>query len=194
VIRAACSVATAAFLAAGAAWATSPNDIVTQDLAQRSLDVHWPAEIAPPNVDMFSHNEATIRAGCGQVWSVLLNASAWPNWYPNSHDVRIACGSDRLSPKAFFDWDTFGVHIHSVVAEFEPPTRLAWFGDGPNVRAYHTWLLQSAGHACHVVTEEATKGPAAREGRAKDPDALHRGHDLWLDSLKTTVEMAGRQG
>jgi uncharacterized protein YndB with AHSA1/START domain len=186
-------LAAVVWLAAGTAWA-APNDIVDQDLAERSADIHWPAGFAPPAVDMFSHNEITIHAQCQAVWSTLLAAPAWPDWYPNSHNVQINGGSARLTPHAAFDWETFDHHIHSVVAEFEPATRLAWFGDGPGVHAYHTWLLQPVGGDCHVVTEEETVGPAARAGRTTNPGALHRGHDLWLDRLRDTVEKSGRQG
>ena len=44
--------------------------------------------------------------------------------------------------------------------------------------------------------EEAAKGPVAVSLRDPDPDGMHKGHDLWNSSLKTTrgarVVAAGR--
>jgi len=184
-------LAAAAWIAAAAIAQAAPNDIVAQDLAERSSEIHWPVGFAPPAVDMFSHNAATIHASCARVWDALIAAPAWPQWYSNSHDVRIADGAARLTSKATFEWETFGHPIRSRVAEFTAERRLAWFGDGPNVQAYHTWLLQPASAGCLVITEEESRGPAAQQGRKTDPGALHRGHDLWLDSLEKLV--AGRR-
>jgi hypothetical protein len=74
--RAVCRIVAPALFAAATAWAGSPNDIVAQDLAQRSPEIHWPADFVPPAADTFSHNEVLIQARCDQVWHVLLNASA----------------------------------------------------------------------------------------------------------------------
>ena len=189
--RAICCIAAAALFAGRISQAATPNDIVAQDLAHRSPEIHWPRDITPPAVASFSHNAILVQASCEKVWQVLVNAAAWPSWYPNSRNVRIADASGFLSRGASFDWDTFGVHIHSVVAEFEPPTRLAWFGDTHNARSYHTWLLQPTKRTCNVITEEATKGPPAPRNGARDLGALHRAHDLWLDRLKVRAESAG---
>jgi len=39
-----------------------------------------------------------------------------------------------------------------------------------------------------VVTEEVVRGAVAVEFRKNDPNAMHRGHDLWLSSLKHVSE------
>jgi len=41
---------------------------------------------------------------------------------------------------------------------------------------------------CRVVTEEVVRGGGAVEFRKNDPNAMHRGHDLWLSSLKHVSE------
>jgi hypothetical protein len=74
------------------------------------------------------------------------------------------------------------------VAEYEPRARLGWFGEGPGVHAYHAWLLSPLADGCRVVTEEESRGPAARAGRKSDPGALHNGHDLWLARLRALSE------
>jgi hypothetical protein len=54
--------------------------------------------------------------------------------------------------------------------------------------AYHTFLLVKALAGCGVVTEEVVRGTGAVEFRKNDPNAMHRGHDLWLSSLKHVSE------
>jgi hypothetical protein len=94
----------------------------------------------------------------------------------------------RLHQDTQFAWDTFGVHIESHVHEFAPTSRIGWFGQGTGMDAYHTFLLLKAPEGCHVVTEEVVRGPGAVEFRKKDPNAMHRGHDLWLSTLKQVPE------
>ena len=69
---------------------------------------------------------------------------------------------------------------------------IAWdgLGKGAGVDAifYHTWLLVPTSDGCQVVTEEVAKGPGAIAFRKSDPNALHRGHELWLSSLKLLSE------
>jgi len=54
--------------------------------------------------------------------------------------------------------------------------------------AYHTFLLLKSPAGCRVVTEEVVRGPGAVEFRKKDPNGMHRGHDLWLSVLKQVSE------
>ena len=59
------------------------------DLANRSLDIHWPAGFTPDDADLFSHNELLINAPCERVWRHIVEATKWPRWYPNSSSVEI---------------------------------------------------------------------------------------------------------
>ncbi|WP_322013869.1 SRPBCC family protein [Paraburkholderia sp. J12] len=182
VFSGALAVASLAFMTSASA------DQVDQDLARRSPQIHWPGTPNPEVADVFSHNEIEIHAACDAVWAHLVDASRWPSWYPNSHNVKIAGGASQLGPHTHFTWETFGVHIRSTVAEYVPGSRLGWFGNGPQVAAYHTWWLVPDGPSCHVVTEEATKGPGAVASRQSDPAGLHDGHELWVTRLKKLSE------
>jgi hypothetical protein len=90
VSRLVCCIAAATLFAAGTARTASPDDIVVQDLAHRSPEIHWPADFAPPAVDTFSHNEVLVQARWDQVWHVLLNASRLADLVP-----KFAQCSDR---------------------------------------------------------------------------------------------------
>jgi hypothetical protein len=167
------------------------NEALTSDGdgAQRSKDIHWPKDFHPEQADLFAHNEIVVHASCEKVFANLADAPAWPQWYPNSHNVQLLNSPDgKLHERTRFSWDTFGVHIESRIHEFVPNTRIGWFGDGTGMNAYHTFLLLKTDEGCHIVTEEVVKGPGAVEFRKKQPNAMHEGHDLWLSTLKQRSE------
>lgn len=39
-----------------------------------------------------------------------------------------------------------------------------------------------------MITEEVVQGPGAIAFRDKDPSAMHRGHEAWLNGLKQVSE------
>ncbi len=165
------------------------SQVDNADWPLRSSEIHWPAGHTPADADLFAHNELLIHASCSIVWQQLVQAQTWPEWYPNSHNVKLLNSPDgRLHQDTKFLWDTFGVHIESKVHEFVPDSRIGWFGQGTGMDAYHTFLLLKTSQGCHVVTEEVVRGAGAIELRKKDPAAMHRGHDLWLSSLKRVSE------
>jgi hypothetical protein len=162
---------------------------VNDDGAHRSPDIRWPSGFAPEDADLYAHNQIEIDAPCSRVWKHLIAAPTWPSWYPNAHNVRlIGTRTDHLQRNTSFSFDTFGAHFNAKVAEFVPNERLAWFGKGKGNDAYHAWLLTGASNSCTVVTEEVAKGPNALLLRQRNPNGMHKGHDLWLQGLKTISE------
>jgi len=80
------------------------------DFANRSREIHWPQGFDPTTADLFSHNELLIKASCERVWQHIVDASKWPEWYPNSKDVRIVGdGEAVLKAGTTFRWTTFGL-------------------------------------------------------------------------------------
>jgi uncharacterized protein YndB with AHSA1/START domain len=144
--------------------------------------IHWPQGLGPQQADLFDHNELAMQASCADVWRALVDAGRWPDWYPNSQDVKVDRGGTLAAGRSF-QWRTFGVDVASVVHEFVPQQRLGWFGYARDLEAYHTWLLIPQGQGCMVVTEEAVRGPAAVALRRDQPQAMHQGHALWLERL-----------
>jgi uncharacterized protein YndB with AHSA1/START domain len=181
-------------IAAGRAQTAGPkptNEALTfnRDGAQRSKGIHWPDGFHPEQADLFAHNEITVHASCEKVFANIVDAQAWPSWYPNSHNVQLLNSPDgKVNEGTQFSWDTFGVHIESRVHEFVPDSRIGWFGDGTGMNAYHTFLLLKTDKGCHIVTEEVVKGPGAIDFRKKQPNTMHEGHDLWLSTLKEHSE------
>jgi Polyketide cyclase / dehydrase and lipid transport len=162
---------------------------VNDDGAHRSPDIRWPSGFTPEDADLYAHNQIDINAPCSRVWKHLIAAPTWPSWYSNAQNVHlVGTRADHLQRNTSFSFDTFGAHFNAKVAEFVPNERLAWFGKGTGNIAYHAWLLTGAANSCTVVTEEVAKGPNALLIRQHDANAMHKGHDLWLQGLKTVSE------
>jgi hypothetical protein len=157
-------VLTAGMMRAPAFGQTSQLD--NADWPLRSSEIHWPAGHTPADADLFAHNELLIHASCSIVWQHLVQAQTWPEWYPNSHNVKLLNSTDgKLHQNTQFSWDTFGVHIKSEVHEFALDSRIGWFGQGTGMDAYHTFLLLKTPDGCRVITEEVVRGPGAVEFR-----------------------------
>jgi hypothetical protein len=167
------------------------KDITTinDDLIKRSADIRWPADFDPVHADLFAHNDIVINAPAKSIWTTLIAAAAWPDWYSNASDVVVDDPSGQLSGDVTFSWTTFGLTIAGKVAEFAPCTRLGWYGNGDQLRAYHTWLLvPRRGGSTYVAMEEIGMGDGAQHLARTNPGHMHRGHDLWNISLKFACE------
>jgi hypothetical protein len=164
------------------------------DVKHRAREIHWPEGFNPEKADLFSHNELVIHASCEKIWNHIVDATKWPEWYPNSKGVHIAGDSSVLAHDTLFHWTTFGLPLESKVHEFVPYSRIGWYGYAPGTTPsaehsfYHTWFLTPVGNACRVVTDEVGMGPDAAHLRETDESLMHRGHDLWLATLKWVSE------
>jgi uncharacterized protein YndB with AHSA1/START domain len=161
------------------------------DLANRSLDINWPKGFTPVEAELFSHNELLINASCERVWRHIVEATKWPEWYPNSKNVQILGHQDSvLKSDSVFRWTTFNLPLESRINEFVPFSRIGWFGYAPGTEPsfYHTWYLAPQGNGCRVTTDEVGKGESAAHLRETGEGAMHRGHDLWLATLKWVSE------
>lgn len=186
------AIATLSTPARSASSAAAPRATMAADLAKRDPDVHWPAGFDPRTADLFAHNDLFIHASCERVWEHLVDAVRWPQWYPNARDVEFVGAGTKLEQGAVFRWKTFGLPIESTVHEHVPASRLGWHGaaQGMSPAFFHTFLLRQEDGGCRVVTEEVGKGPDAAHLREVDEGLLHRGHDLWLATLKWVAESA----
>ena len=152
------------------------------------MSIIWPPRYAPERVAAHVSNAITIAAPPQTVWAWLIRAAQWPSWYPNSADVHIAGGGPDLGPHTDFTWRTFGVKVACTVAEWQPYSRIAWSGTGAMIDIYHAWLIEPCPEGCHVLTEEAQNGLAARAQAIFMPRRMFNGHALWLDRLRTQAE------
>jgi hypothetical protein len=129
-------MAAIASLALGGSWAParaanqagSSIMMMEQDLANREKDIHWAEGFDPSQADLFSHNALLINASCERIWGHIVDATKWPQWYPNSKDVHID-GGDVLKGGTVFHWSTFGLPLESKVNEFVPYSCQRRFAD-----------------------------------------------------------------
>lgn len=157
--------------------------------------IAWPAEYDPAQATFYVHNEIEIAAPPAVVWSMLVQADAWPSWYEGARDLQVRTATDgRLAEGAVFTWRTMGLNLESRVREFEPPHRLAWESRRRVIRGYHAWLLVPTATGCRVVTDESFHGFLATMQRVFIPGKLHRLHDRWLQELKRRAEAAVAAG
>ena len=143
---------------------TTKQETMSRDVANRSPDIHWPEGFSPDQADLFSHNELRIDASCERVWKHIVQATKWPQWCPNSKDVQIMGGGDKLNVGSVFRWTTFGLPLESRINEFTPYSRIGWYGNAPGGKSsfYHTWYLEPNGDGCRAVTNEVGVGSARR--------------------------------
>jgi len=135
-------------------------------------------------------NSLLIHASCEKIWSHIVDATTWPSWYPNSKNVQITGGASKLDSGTVFRWQTFGIDLESRVNEFVPYARIGWYGYAPGAEPtfYHTWYLKPQSNACMVITDEVGQGGDAKKLRQADEGLMHRGHDLWLATLRWVSE------
>src|SRR5689334_17009751 len=100
------------------------------------------------------------RTSSGATWSAHPPG---PPGTPTPATSSSAPPNEILGPGVTFVWVTFGASIHSTVHEFEPGSRIGWYGTTSQWLAYHTWLLMPRPDgSTYVVMEETGDGASPR--------------------------------
>jgi len=146
--------------------------------------IHWPADFDPARAPVHVRNELAMAAPAAAVWGALVRAADWPTFYKNASGVAIEGGGRELFAGARFTWNTFGVRLQSVVAEFAPLERIAWSARAFGIAAYHAWLITPSDGGCHVLTEETQHGFLARANKLVFPRRMGSWHQRWLEGLQ----------
>lgn len=147
------------------------------------MSIRWPARFEPRVAPVHVRNDLAMSAPVEAVWAWLIRATAWPQWYPNAHAVRLEGGARDLSEGVEFRWRTFGLPLVSRVGEFVPHERIGWYALGPGVDVYHAWYLEARNGGCWVLTEETQYGALARLGHLFLPRRMGKWHQIWLENL-----------
>jgi uncharacterized protein YndB with AHSA1/START domain len=154
-----------------------------------AVQINWPEKFRPEKCDTHVRNDIDINAPSEVVWEWLINATRWPEWYPNSSNVRILNKDNNvLTAGAKFAWTTFGDNIMSEILEYVPNERIAWGATSEGIEVYHAWLIKKTDAGSYVLTEETQKGPKAVLLKKTYPTAMYDGHQLWLERLKEKSE------
>jgi hypothetical protein len=154
--------------------------------------IAWPGGLEPERAYVHAHNEMIIAATAELCFAWLCRAPLWPTWYSNCGGFKFdtVSGPD-LALGVCFSWTTFGSPVHSTVRRFEPPLHLEWDATAFGILAYHAWVIIPQGDQCQVITEEDQVGIVPFFLRWYLNGMLQRGHQTWLEDLKT-VTASGR--
>jgi uncharacterized protein YndB with AHSA1/START domain len=148
--------------------------------------IKWPKEMAPSRCPIHFTNELEVAASPETIWSLLVDPKAWPSFYPGVKHVQLLDGHESLRLGTRLETNLAGQDVAASVSEFEPMTRIAWYGgpkDSEDSKAYHAWIITPVPKGCHLRTEETMKGPLWIELAKKAPDAFWRTHEKLLADL-----------
>lgn len=155
----------------------------------------WPEGFVPGFTENFASNEVIVAGlAAAQVWPLLSRATAWPEYYANSANVRFYDGKGpELDEGVRFYFETFGFPVEARCTEFVPPRdgqpgRIAWHGwagEGETrLDVHHAWLIEDLeGGRVRILTQETQKGKPAEELARARPNPMINGHQDWLDGL-----------
>lgn len=149
-----------------------------------------PAEYDPAHVPIYAANAAETTRSAATVWSLLVRAKEWPNYYPHASEVSIEGGADELSLGIRFRWKTAGIFVDCTVVKFEPNSRIAWealHAEEKDSKAYHAWVSPPTSTDCYIHTEETQKGPFCLEVKRQHLDGLWQFHQDWVEALARTA-------
>lgn len=147
------------------------------------MEIIWPQRYSKENTRVHISSELEFAAPQEAVWSWLVRAPSWPEWYSPVTAVRVEGDLKELAQGTRFTWRIFGVTFSSRVEEFLPFERLAWSAQFEGVDAYHAWLIEKKEGGCRVLSEENQNGWLARINSLLRPSNARYYHFLWLQAL-----------
>ncbi|MFI6130672.1 SRPBCC family protein [Micromonospora sp. NPDC051141] len=142
----------------------------------------WPPGREPARCPVHTRNEAFVPLPPQAVWQRLVDATAWPSWYPNARRV-VVTGAPVLGPGVEFRWTTLRVRVRCVVDRWEPYRLLGWTGRAVGSSGHHRWVLTPAPGGTRVVTEETQTGLLPHLAAPVLTRSLLRWHQRWLDGI-----------
>jgi uncharacterized protein YndB with AHSA1/START domain len=148
--------------------------------------IKWPEDMAPSRSPIHFTNELEVAAAPETIWSLLVDPKAWPSFYPGVEHVRLFDENESLRLGTRLETNLAGQDVIASVEEFEPITRIAWYGgpkDSEASKAYHAWIITPTPNGCHLWTEETMRGPLWIELAKKAPDAFWLTHEKLLAML-----------
>jgi uncharacterized protein YndB with AHSA1/START domain len=147
-----------------------------------SDETDWPAGLSPADCPITLRTVRIIDAPPERVWSWLVRADAWRDWFQGARAVRATSGRE-LCAGARVRWWIMGAPAHATIRRLRAPELLAWEGGGPGARAYHEWRLERLGDKTRVISSETARGALAALAPSVMRGILQRTHDQCLAGL-----------
>lgn len=133
------------------------------------------------NASIRDKQSAIINAPILDVWNLLVNVSAWPEW--NDEIKKVHC--EKVEEGAEFDWTIRHMHLRSKFQVIQEPTLMTWVGKSNFVKAIFVWELEASDEQTIVTVEESVEGfvvPIFNNHTKL--------HDILVDWLKALKEKA----
>lgn len=160
--------------------------------SQSELDTHkinWPFAYEPARSKFYVHNEIEINAKPEKVWTLLIDALKWEQWYEGAKKISFLNHADTvLNENSVFNWHTMGLNFQSTIKQYEPNKLLAWESSKKQIQGYHVWLIVPTANGCKVITDESQNGWLTFFEKTFQRKKLEKLHDKWLIGLKTLAE------
>ncbi len=151
--------------------------------------INWPVNYKPSLSKFYVHNEIEINAKPDVVWSILMNALKWQDWYKGAQNLAFTNQTDSmLNAQSIFKWETMGLKFISSIKQFEPNRLLAWESQKKSIQGYHVWLIVPTAKGCKVITDESQNGWLTFFEKTFQEKKLKRLHAAWLAALKQRSE------
>ena len=167
------------------------------DTMQGFEPIRWPEDMRPSRCPIHFTNELEVAVSPETIWSVLTDPGTWHKFYPGVQQVDVQGGAKLLQLGTQFETNLAGQDVAASVTEFEPVTRIAWFGGPKSARdsiAYHAWIITPTPTGSHLWTEETMRGPLWIELAKKAPDGFWLAHERLLrDLAKVAIEEQERR-
>lgn len=148
--------------------------------------INWPHDMRPSQSPIHFTNELEVAVSPETIWSLLVDPTAWPLFYPGVKEVALLDGNKTLQAGVRFETNLAGQDVYATVQEFEPIKRIAW-GGGPksshDSKAHHAWIITPTARGTHLWTEETMQGPLWIELAKAAPDIFWQTHEKLLQDL-----------
>ncbi|QCB43302.1 SRPBCC domain-containing protein [Sphingomonas sp. PAMC26645] len=155
--------------------------------------VKWPERYGPDKSAIYALNDIDVNAPPEVVWSLLVDAENWSDYFPHEDKVKILTGEPELALGTRYTRVTVGYPMSLEVTEYVPGRRISWAttvdGDETGSSAYHGWVITPTETGCHVLSEETQQGPFFLELLGeKNPGGLYKYHQDWVEKLALKAE------
>jgi hypothetical protein len=97
--------------------------------------IKWPEDVAPSHCPIHFTNELEVAASPETIWSLLVDPEDWPSFYPGVEHVQLFDGHQSLRLGTRLETNLAAQDVLASVEEFEPITRIAWYGGRRTPRA-----------------------------------------------------------
>jgi hypothetical protein len=120
--------------------------------------IKWPEDIAPSHCPIHFTNELEVAASAETICSLLVDPEAWPSFHPGVEHVQLFDGNQSLRLGTRVETNLAGQDVLASVEEFEPITRIAWYGGPKDSKDSRLTTLGSS----HPRPTDATYGQKRR--------------------------------